>query len=148
MKVKEIMTSDVVGVARNATIEEVAHIMVDKRITSVPVVDENNCVVGIVSEKDLIYKDVNPTAPATVEYLGGIIFLDGVDEYQTELRKLTATQVEEMMSKDVVTIQEEDNVNEAARILAHEGISSVPVLKNDKLVGIVSCSDIIKTLIQ
>lgn len=148
MKVREIMKRDVITIRKDATIEEVAHTLVDNGITSIPVVDEENRVIGIISEKDLIYKDINPSMPANVEYLGGIIFLDGVDEYQQELKKLTATKVEQMMSMDVITVNEEDSINEAARILAHEHISSVPVVRGDKLVGIVSSTDIVRTLIQ
>ncbi|MDK2800137.1 MAG: hypothetical protein PWP27_1943 [Clostridiales bacterium] len=148
MKVKDIMTKEVIVVNKENTIKEVAHKLIENKITCMPVVDEANHVVGVISEKDLIYKEIDPSMPATVEYLGGIIFLGGTDEYQEELRKLTATKVEQMMSKEVIAVSQDENIHEVARMLVDKGINSVPVIEQDKLVGIVSSTDIVKTLIQ
>ncbi len=147
MKVKDIMTKDIKTVSKETTVQEVARILVEKNITSVSVVDEDNRVVGIISENDLICKDVDPALPATMEYLGGIIFLTGIDNYEAELKKLTATKAEQMMSEDVITVEPNNTVKELGRLLIDENIHSVPVVEADKLVGIVTSSDIVKTLL-
>ena len=148
MKVKDIMTENVIAVNKDATVEEVARLLVDNNVSSMPVVDDQYHVVGMISEKDLLYKELDPTMPATVEYFGGIIFLDGVDEYQEELKKLTATKAEQMMNKDVFTVHEEDDISEVARLLAHSDIDSIPVVRGDKLVGMVKSKDIIQAFIS
>ena len=147
MKVKEIMTKDVKTVNKDTTIEQVARVLVEKHITSVPVVDKENRVVGIISENDLIYKNVDPALPATMEYLGGIIFLTSVDNYEEELKKLTATKAEQMMSEDVITVNPDDSIKELGRLLIDENIHSAPVVEEGRLVGIVTSSDIVKTLL-
>ncbi len=148
MKVKDIMKTDVVTVERNTTVEEVAHKLIEHHVSSIPVVDQDNCVVGIISEKDLIYKDMNPSMPSTMEFLGGIIYLSGLDNYHKELEKLTASSVEQMMSKDVISVEQEDSLKKLARLLADKGINSAPVVQDGKLVGMVGSTDIVKTLLQ
>ena len=148
MKVKDIMSTDVMSVGRDTTIEEVARILIENGITSAPVVDDHNNIIGIISEKDLIYKDIDPSVPSTTEYLGGIIFLNGLDHYHEELKKLTATRVEQMMTTEVITVKPDDTVKELGRVLVDEGVNSIPVTEKGKLVGIVSSTDIVKTLIQ
>lgn len=148
MKVQDIMTNQVVTVSKETTIEEVARKLVDHHITGIPVIDQNDHVIGVISEKDLIYKDVDPSMPSTMEYLGGIIFLTAVDNYHEELKKLTATKAEQMMNTEVTAVSPDDTVKEVGRMMIDQGIYSVPVIKDGKLVGMVSSRDIIKTLLH
>lgn len=148
VKVKDIMSTDVVSVGRDTTIEEVARILVHNGMTSAPVVDDHNQIIGIVSEKDLIYKDIDPSVPSATEYLGGIIFLNGLEHYHEALKKLTATRVEQMMTREVITVKPDDTIKELGRMLVDAGINSIPVTEKGKLVGIVSSTDIVKTLLQ
>ncbi len=144
MKAKEIMSTDVVKVNKDSTIEEIAHLLVDKNISGVPVVDGNDKVIGIVTQKDLLYKDVEPRFPPIVEILGGIIFLKGVRHYNEELKKLTATKAEDIMTKHVVTVDEDAEVGRVAELMVEKDINRIPVVSGGKLTGIISRADMVK----
>ena len=144
MKVKDIMSTSVLTVKKDTTIEEIAHILVDNDISGVPVVDDEDNILGIVTEKDLLYKDVEPHFPPVVEILGGTIFLKGVKEYNEKLRKLVATKAEEIMTKRVVTVEEDAIVEHVAELMVEKDINRIPVVNKGKLVGIISRSDVVK----
>jgi CBS domain-containing protein len=144
MKAKEIMETNVITVKKETTIEEIAHILTDKNISGVPVVDDGNKVIGMVSQKDLLYKDVEPRFPAVVEILGGLIFLKGVKHYQEELKKLVATKAEDIMTQKVISVTEETEVEKVAEIMVEKDVNRIPVLREGKLIGIISRADIVK----
>ena len=144
MRAREIMATNVITIKSETTIEEIAHVLTDNNISGVPVVDENNKVIGIVSEKDLLYKDIEPRFPAVVELLGGLIFVKGVKHYNEELRKLVATKAEDVMTKGVITVDGNVEVKKVAEIMIEKDINRLPVVDNGKLIGIISRSDIIR----
>lgn len=144
MKAKEIMSTNVFTITRETTIEKIAHMFADNNISGVPVVDGMNRVIGMVTQKDLLYKDVEPRFPAVVEILGGLIFLKGVKHYNEELRKLVATKAEDVMTKVVITVGEDVEVEKVAELMAERDVNRIPVIRDDKLVGIISRADIIK----
>lgn len=143
MKVGEIMSTKVVTVKVGTTIEEVARLLAEKNISGVPVVDEKGKLAGIVTHKDLLYKDMEPRLPAAVEILGGVIYLRGVHRYNEELKKLVATKVEDIMTKDVATAREDAEIEEVARLMVDRGVNRIPVVREGALVGIVGRADIV-----
>ncbi len=144
MKAKDIMSADVITVKKDATIEEIAHILTEKNISGVPVVDDDNSVIGVVTQKDLLYKKIEPRFPPVVEILGGLIFLKSVKNYNEELRKLVATKAEEIMTKKVVTVDEDTDIERIAELMVEQDINRIPVVKASKLVGIISRTDVVK----
>lgn len=147
MLAKDIMSTNVVTVKKDATIEEIARLLTEKNISGVPVVDENGNVVGMVTKKDLIYKDVDLKFPSYVEILGGIFFVDGIKHYEEKLKKLLANKAEDIMTDKVVTITEDMDIKTIAELMVEKGVNRLPVIKDEKLVGIVSRGDIVKSLI-
>lgn len=144
MKAKEIMSTNVITVKKDSTIEEIANVLTDNNISGVPVVDDDGRVIGMVSQKDLLYKDVEPRFPAVVEILGGLIFLKGVKQYQEELKKLVAAKAEDIMTKKVVTVTEDSEVERVAELMIEKDINRIPVLSQGKITGIVSRADIVR----
>ncbi len=144
VKAKDIMSADVITVKKDATIEEIAHILTEKNISGVPVVDDDNSVIGVVTQKDLLYKKIEPRFPPVVEILGGLIFLKSVKNYNEELRKLVATKAEEIMTKKVVTVDEDTDIERIAELMVEQDINRIPVVKASKLVGIISRTDVVK----
>ena len=144
MKVKEIMSANVLTVKKDTTIEEIAHILANNNISGVPVVDEDGKVIGIVTQKDLLYKDVEPRFPAMVEILGSLVFLKGAKQHNEELKKIVGTKAEDIMTTIVYTVNEDSPVENAAQLMVERDISRVPVIKDGKLAGIVSRADVVK----
>lgn len=148
MKVKDIMTREVVTVLPEASIEEIAKVLVENKISGVPVVDDVGNLVGIVSEGDLLHKEVSPQVPDIVNILGAFIFYNGVERYNEEVKKLMARSAEEIMTNKVVTIEEDMEVSKACELMMKHEIKRIPVMKEWKLVGIISRADVISTLIN
>jgi CBS domain-containing protein len=144
MKAKDIMSTQVITIRKDTTIEEIAHLLADNNISGVPVVEENGKVIGMVTQKDLLYKDVEPRFPAMVEILGGIIFLNGVRHYNEELRKMVATKAEDIMTRHVHTVRPDEKVERIAQLMVEEDINRVPVVEEGKLAGIISRADVIR----
>ncbi len=144
MKVKDLMSTKVFTVKKDTTVEEIAHMLTENKISGVPVVDDEYRVIGIVTQKDLLYKEIEPRFPAVVEILGGLIFLKGVKHYQEELKKLVATKAEDIMTKKVVTVSEDDEIEKVAELMVERDINRLPVIKGGKLSGIIGRADVVR----
>lgn len=145
MKAKDILTRDVVTVKPDTTLDEVARILTDKKISGLPVVNDIGNLVGIISEGDLLRKDSKVEFPSYINILGGIIYLDSFHDYLEELKKVVAQEVEQLMQKDVVSISPEASVEDMATLMVVNNINRLPVVEDGKLVGIVTRADIIKS---
>ncbi len=149
MKVRDIMTQDVVTVRSSTTIAELAKLLVEKDISGVPVVDAAGQIRGIVSEGDLMRKEIAPLPPDYFCLLGAIIYFHGMQEYQESFRKFSAVTAGEIMTEQVVSIKEDEDVSQVAKIMLARQIKRLPVVdENDVLVGIVSRRDIVKMMIE
>ena len=146
MLAKDIMTSDVIKVHPGDTVDEVIKLLVDNKISGIPVVDDDDLVVGVVTEADLLVRSQKLHVPSYIQILGGIIYLDDPEDLKEELRKLAAVKVEDMMTSNPVTVEEDTPVDEIATIMSDEGINRVPVVRAEQIVGIVSRADIIRSL--
>lgn len=146
MKAKDIMQTAVVTVKPEATIEEIAKILVENNISGVPVVDDLGNVIGIVSEGDLLYKEVSPRVPDVVNVLGAMIYYNGITQYNDEVKKLMARTAKEIMTTKVIAVDEDTDLSKIGKMMIEYKIKRVPVIKDWKLVGIVSRADMIKTL--
>ena len=115
MKVREIMTPNVISVSEDATTRDVAWILDRHRISGVPVCDGAGHIVGVISEFDLIAKPEAHTAA-------------------------------QAMSRDVISVMEDTSVDEVRYLLVNRRIKRVPVLRGQKLVGIVSRADLVREI--
>jgi len=130
MLVEEIMKREVITISRHETVHEALGKTKEYRIRHLPVVDEQGRLVGIVSDRDL--RDVSPS---TLLQPGDIDILK-------------ATKVEEIMKYPVLTAHPLDGVDEAARIMYEYRIGCLPVVKGDKLVGIITETDLLRVLVE
>lgn len=146
MKAKDIMTKEVVTISEENTVEEVMKIILENKISGVPVVNEQNEVVGVVSESDLIYRDKEISTPVFVPVLEGYVFLESIKKYQEKLKKKAALRVKDIMTTPVIKVDENEDVHNIANIMLDKKVNRVPVVNSEnKLVGIVSRSDILKS---
>jgi CBS domain-containing protein len=138
VKVKELMSEEVVAVEPETTLKDVASLLVEHRISGVPVVDAERKVLGVVSEADIVVKEqaAKPGSRILDWLLGGGFF---------EPERLSARTAEQAMSSPAVTIGAGKEVFQAARLMTEHGVKRLPVV-DDKgaLIGIVTRSDLVK----
>ena len=148
MKAKDIMSKEVITVHKNDTIAKIAKVLVEQSISGVPVVDDEGFLVGIVSEGDLLHKETTPRIPDYINLLGAIIYYNGVEQYNADFKKLMAEQANSIMTKKVVSISEETDVDDIAKLMLQHGIKRIPCVRDNKVIGIISRRDLIKSLIK
>ena len=132
MLVRDVMTRNLITVDPETSFTDALKIMRENKIRRLPVL-ENGKLVGIVTEKDILY--ASPSKATTLD----------VWELHYLLSKL---KIREIMTRDVVTIQEDIPVEEAAKIMVDNKIGALPVMKGDELVGIITETDIFKVFLE
>ena len=144
---KDIMTPDPVTVAPDMTVTEAARLMSERRIGALPVVEKGR-MVGLVTEGDLIMQDVKVHFPTYLSLLGGYVFAPGAsDRFENSLRKAVAATVSDVMTREPISVTADALVTDVATLLVERDISRVPVLDGDAVIGIVSKSDIVRSLV-
>lgn len=143
---KEIMTKKIVSVKTDLPVEELAGVLWSHRINGVPVVDDDDLLIGVVTESDLIDQTKKFHIPTAISILDSVIFLDRAKNVEKEINKMTGATVGDICSREPVTISEDTPLDEIATIMAEKKVHTLPVLKNGSLVGIVGKADIIRTL--
>jgi acetoin utilization protein AcuB len=133
MQVKDRMTPNPITATENSSFEDTLHIMKEKKIRRLPIVAKNGHLVGIVVQKDLF-----SASPSTATSLS-------VFEVHYLLSKL---KMKDVMTRRVVTVGDDCPLEEAARIMVDYKIGCLPILKGEKLVGIITETDIFKTFVE
>ena len=147
LKVKEIMTKDVVTVTRETTVLELARIFADKHISSLPVIDAAGNLAGIVTETDLVEQDKNLHIPTVISIFDWVIYLESDKKFEKELKKMTGKKVGDIFSADVATVSPDDAVAKVADIMSSRRVNALPVVEAGKVVGIVARIDLIRAMI-
>ncbi len=139
---KDVMTADVITVAPDTTIRTVAELLVTQGISGVPVLDKS-VLVGIVTEGDLLHRAEIGTAARPVSWWSRIFKNKAV--LAAEYSREHSTRVVDVMTKDVVTVEESTPIADIADLLAQRKIRRVPVMRSGKVVGI-SRANIVRAL--
>ena len=148
MLAKDIMTTDVITVKEDTTIDAVSKIFVEKNISGLPVVNEYNKLVGVISEGDLVYKEKPVRAPLFINFLDSLIPVDR-KEFQEEMKKIAAYKVGDLMSKPPIYAYEETEIGEIAELIIDRQVNRVPIVNEiHEVVGLISRHDIIKSMVQ
>lgn len=148
MQAKDIMTTDVISVSAEEKVEKVATLLVENKISGIPVVDERHHVIGIITENDLILKAGELKVPFYLTLFDSIIFLENPMKFNTNLKKYTASQVKDAMTEKVLCVEENMEMTKIVNIMQDNEINRVPVVKDGKLVGIITRNDILKALVK
>lgn len=144
---RDIMISDVKVAKKDETIEIIAKKLLDDKIGGLPVVDENNKVIGIISETDILKKQKSIETPQFINFLEGIIFIDNLKDLESDLKKVAAYKVEDLMSKEIVTVNLDDTFDTVANVMIKNSVNRVPVVDDEGVLhGIIARYDIIKSL--
>lgn len=140
------MKKNVVTVKEDTTVEDLAKLLSSKKIGGTPVVNDENQVVGIVSEEDLVSLDADIHFPHYVQFLDSVIFLESTKKFEERVRKAAATAVRDIMVTEVITVQKDMPAHEVATIITDKQVNRLPVLDGDVLVGIITRADIVRAI--
>jgi len=143
LKAKDIMTKDVITVKPDTEINELARLFIKHEISGVPVVDDKGTLKGIVTENDLIAKDSRLHIPTIVRLFDAYIPL-GTSKLEDDIKRMAAYSVDEIWTREVVTVDEEASMEHVATIMTEKRIHLLPVLKGGKVVGIIGKKDLIR----
>ena len=144
MKIKDIMIRDVTSVLKDCKLFNLLEILSRHKITGVPVVNQEQEVIGFISQHDII-KDTLPN------YLGIInsgSILSEFIQLSKSLKENSNRPIKDFMIKNVITVNENDNEVLAADLLIRNNVQRLPVTRNKKLVGIITLTDICRILIK
>ena len=146
--VRQVMTADPVTVSPDATAEEVVRLMREHELPGLPVVDGDGHLVGIVTESDLVIADDEGDLhiPHYIELFGGMVFLEPLRGFEARLKKAAAATARDMMTADPVTVDADDPVRKAARLIADSGHNRLPVIENGRLAGVITRVDVLGAL--
>jgi len=143
LKAKDIMTRDVITVKPDTTVEELARILMKNQISGAPVVDAQERVIGVVTENDLISKNSRLHIPTILRLFDAYIPL-GTSKLETDIKRMTANTVNDICTKEVITVDSEASAEYIATLMTERKIHLLPVLKEGKLAGIIGKKDLIK----
>lgn len=133
MKVEEIMSRPVITVRADTGIKQAARLLMELGISALPVVDDHESLVGIVSEADLLAMETRPDPRSQATPLA-------------PTAGSSPRTVGEVMTHDVLTVSAGSEVSQAARIMLDEGVKRVPVVQGRRVVGILSRRDLVKVI--
>jgi CBS domain-containing protein len=143
MRATDVMTTEVVTVDENASVQEAARLMAERGISALPVVDRHNRVIGIVSEGDLMHRTETGTERRRAWWLD---MASSTNQLAADYIKAHGGKVKDVMTRDVVSVTEATPVADIAAVLETNRIKRVPVLREGRLVGIVSRANLVRVL--
>jgi CBS domain-containing protein len=143
VRVKDLMTRDVVTVATGTPLKDAATLLTERRISGLPVVDDERRVIGVLSEGDILFKTRGGR-----EHPGFFERLLSASPKELDL-KLTARTAGEAMSAPPLTINPRRPVTEAATTMIEEGVNRLPVVDhNERLIGIITRADLVRAFVR
>ena len=142
MKVAEIVHEEWPTLGPDDTVEAAIKLFAEAGISGAPVV-EGGKLTGIITEGDLIFRDADVKAPGFLDILGGLIPLGSWDEYRKEALKSAGVTVDEVMTRELITISPDASLAEASTIMADKRVKILPVAEGHALRGIITRMDIL-----
>jgi len=144
MQVKEIMKKDVIGLSPDMPVMDAAQKLSELEISGLPVLDPDNKLLGMFTEKDILRAII----PSYVEHVGKFIYEHNARTIKKKVEELSNLKVKDVMREEVVTIGEDANIQEIARVMLTQRARRVPVVEKDKkVIGIIARCDVVRALI-
>jgi CBS domain-containing protein len=145
--VADVMTPDPLSVQPQTPLKEAIQLIVEHRISGLPVVDEAGKLVGIISETDLVWQEAGVDPPPYIMFLDSVIYLRNPARYEKDVHKALGQTVGEVMSDQPVTVEPDKTLREAAHLMNEKNVSRLPVLDDSgTVVGILTRGDIVRAM--
>ena len=143
LKVKDLMTKEVLTVPPDMSVKEAARLLFEKEISGLPVANQENKIIGMITEKDLIAMAL----PNYLEKLGDFDFILDEEPFLKKIADADKVKVKDIMRKEVLCVDEDTPLPEVARLMIINKVRRIPVLdKSKNLVGIIARADIVKEI--
>jgi len=144
IRAQDIMKTGVITVSPETTVEELGRLFIERGISGAPVVSADGKLYGIVTENDLIKQNRRFHIPTIIRLFDAFIPLEGSSSMEKEIRRMSASRVSEICTREVVTVAPETPLQEIATIMSEKGIHLLPVIDAGKIVGIIGKMEVIK----
>jgi CBS domain-containing protein len=118
--VEQVMTSNPVTVKPETPLKEAIEILVTQKISGLPVVDDSDKLIGVISETDLTWQETGVEPPPYIMILDSIIYLENPARYEKEIHKALGQTVKEVMSDKPISIKPTQTIKEAANLMHHK----------------------------
>lgn len=143
---RDIMTTNIHTVTPEMSIDDLARAFVEKKVSTLPVVDAVGTLVGIVSATDLIEQDKPLHIPTVIAIFDMVIYLESEKNFRDEVEKMTARTVGEICKRDVITCSPSTEVSAIAALMTGKKVHLLPVVEDGKLIGVVGRHDILRSM--
>jgi CBS domain-containing protein len=143
---RDIMTTSIHTVTPEMSVDDLARAFVEKKVSTLPVVDTTGTLVGIVSATDLIEQDKPLHIPTVIAIFDMVIYLESEKNFRDEVEKMTARTVGEICKHDVITCSPAMEVAAIAALMTEKKVHLLPVVEGGKLVGVVGRHDILRSM--
>ncbi|MGL4308215.1 CBS domain-containing protein [Cetobacterium sp. SF1] len=143
--IKDVMNEKVVVVEKDATFDKIVKLMKEEGIGKLPVVD-NGKVVGVVTREDILVKQEKAPLPPVIAFWEVMFSLPNSKEFQQKLKKFVSFKAEDIMSEEFIVAKPDDNLEDLVTKMLEEDHHYILVINDEKLLGIVTKSDLIKNL--
>jgi CBS domain-containing protein len=144
--VREVMSTPVSTLRPDDKVEQAADVLAAKDVGSLPVVDDDGKLLGILRDDDLIASESRVHVPTFINFLGlGMAFPGEMKHLERELKKIAGATVRDVMQTDPPTVTSDATLEDIATIMHDRGVNSIPVVDADnKVVGIVARADVVR----
>jgi len=147
LTVKDIMKTDIISVSPETEITHATKLLLENHINGVPVIDQNEKIVGIICQSDVIAQQKKLPIPSFFSFLDGFISLSSMKNLEKEVKKISAVTVSQAMTPNPVTVGPDTSIEVVAALMVDSNYHTIPVVEGGKLVGIVGKEDVLRTLI-
>lgn len=145
MEARQVMTSPILTISPGATVRQAIELMLEKRVSGLPVVDEIGQLVGLISEGDLLHRSELGTERQRSKWLD---FLVGPGRSADHYVHSHSRRVADVMTTDVATVEETTPLEEVVKIMEKRRIKRVPVIRDGGVAGIVTRSDLLRAFLK
>lgn len=143
---RDIMTTDVVSVTTGTSLKELARTFIETRYSNLPVLDDAGRLVGVISETDLVEQQKPMHIPTVVSLFDWVFTFGREKRFQEEVDRVTAATVGDLCTREPLTCTPVTPISEIAGLMSEHRIHLVPVVDQDRLVGVVARLDLIRAM--
>jgi CBS domain-containing protein len=145
---RDIMTTEVLTASPETSIADLSKTLENRQIGGVPVVDKDGCLVGVITQSDLLERARDLEMPPAINILDFHFYLQIPSHLLRKIEKMLGTSVGDCMTPNPVTVAPDAPVSQIAALMAKQKVHTIPVVKAGKIVGIIGKMDLVRAMAQ